>query len=173
LPKVINLREVREDYGNLLAYYQQVASANALLEKEPDQAFLAKVVGAADRWRSLDNDPTNPCQLAAGIFKTLGKAHLAWEYYTTPLSVRPNESTAWLTLAQTMSQEGELELADRAYAEAYDAEPTNAQVLWDRAMLLQQRGKSAAAQGIFRQIANGTWQPRFSWIQAEAQRYAN
>jgi tetratricopeptide (TPR) repeat protein len=171
LPKVINLQEVREDYGNLLAYYKQVADANALLERKPAEELIIKVVRTADRWRSLDTDPTAPCQAAAGILKTLGQADLAWQYYTTPLSQRPNEAAAWLKLAQTMSQQEEYELADRAYAEAYEAEPTNAQILWDRATLLQQRGRNEEARRIFRQIANGTWQPRFAWIQQEAQQY--
>jgi tetratricopeptide (TPR) repeat protein len=173
LPKVINLREVRNDYAGLLAYYREIACANIVLEKELSKDFLARVVRAVDRWRSLDTDPTTACHSAAVIFKMAGARDLAWDYYTTPLSLRPNEAGAWLTLAQTMSQEGEYDLADRAYAEAFDAEPTNAQILWDRAMLLQQRGKNAEARAIFRQIARGSWQPRFEWLRTQAEWYAN
>src|SRR5205823_234523 len=51
LPAVVDLQQIRADYGQLLMQYQQVANAVALLEKEPSAEFLAKVVRAADRWR--------------------------------------------------------------------------------------------------------------------------
>ena len=40
------------DRQHLLEQYQQVANAIALLEREPSKEFVAKVVRAADRWRS-------------------------------------------------------------------------------------------------------------------------
>jgi Flp pilus assembly protein TadD len=72
-----------------------------------------------------------------------------------------------------MKQEGEYDLADRAYAQAFETESTNAQILWDRAVLLQQSGKNAEARRLFRQIAQGTWQPRFEWLRQQAEPHAN
>jgi tetratricopeptide (TPR) repeat protein len=168
LPPVINLQTVREDHAALLTHYQALAAATKLLEKEPTRDFLARVVRAADRWRSLDNDGTAACQAAARIFQTVGAHDLAWDYYTTPLSQKPNEAEPWLSLAQQLRQDGDLALADKAYALAFEAEPTNAQILWDRATLLQEMGKTEQARAVYRQIADGTWQPRFSWIQTHA-----
>jgi hypothetical protein len=63
---------------------------------------------------------------------------------------------------------GNLDLADRAYTAAFEAEPTNAQLLWDRAQNLNQSGKTVAAQRLFRRLAEGKWQPRFQWLQTQA-----
>jgi tetratricopeptide (TPR) repeat protein len=168
LPAVINLRAVREDYGTLLNHYETLAVAAKLLEKEPSPDFQARVVRAADRWRPLDNDGTAACQAAGRILQTLGAHDLAWDYDTTPLSQKPFEADPWLILARQLRQDGDLASADKAFALAFEAEPTNAQILWDRAELLQEMGKSKQARKIYRQIADGTWQPRFSWIQRQA-----
>ena len=39
-------------------------------------------------------------------------------------------------------------LPDRAFAAAYAAEPTNAQILWDRALLLQQHADRGRFEGL-------------------------
>jgi thioredoxin-like negative regulator of GroEL len=67
-----------------------------------------------------------------------------------------------------MRQQGDFALADRAYAEAFAAEATNAQILWDRAQLLLQSGKTEEARKLFGQIADGQWQPRFQNLQQRA-----
>ena len=67
-----------------------------------------------------------------------------------------------------MSLKGELKLADRAYQAAYEAEPTNAQILWDRAQNLHQAGEIQSARRLFRQLADGIWPPRFQGIQTQA-----
>jgi tetratricopeptide (TPR) repeat protein len=130
--------------------------------------LIGGVVRAADRWRSLDTDSTAACQSAARVLSLLGAEELAWDYLTTPLSAKPNESAPWLLLSQTLVQQGDLTLADRAYAAACEAEPTNAQLLWDRAELLGQAGRREAAEELRRQIAEGTWQPRFQALQQRA-----
>jgi thioredoxin-like negative regulator of GroEL len=71
-------------------------------------------------------------------------------------------------LAQSLNREGNFALADQAYAAAFEAEPTNAQVLWDRAQNLQQAGRHAEAQKVLRQLAEGDWQPRFGWVKSQA-----
>ncbi|HXG09156.1 MAG TPA: VIT domain-containing protein [Gemmataceae bacterium] len=134
----------------------------------PSADLVRRTVRAADRWRALDRESGPPCQQAAKILKTLGVRELAWEYLTTPIGQRPNESAPWLGLARTLNQEGDLDLADLAYAAAFDAEPTNAQILWDRAQNLRQAGKEAEALQVLRRLADGKWQPRFNWLQAQA-----
>jgi tetratricopeptide (TPR) repeat protein len=167
LPDVINLQAVRADYGALLAHYQQVVEATATLQMPLPPDFAAKVIRAADRWRALDREGP-ACEVAAKILQSLGARDLAWDYRTTPIGLHPNEAAPWLTLAQALRSEGELAQADHAYTAAFEAEPTNAQVLWDRAQNLQQAGKQAEAQKVYRRLADGQWQPRFNGLQAQA-----
>jgi ferric-dicitrate binding protein FerR (iron transport regulator)/tetratricopeptide (TPR) repeat protein len=169
LPDVINLEEVRRDYGRLLEHYQSLARAVTALKIDPPRDLLAKTVRAADCWRALDRDEAGrPCDEAAAILRSLGAPELAWEYQTTPIANRPNESGPWLNLAQSLQREGDFALADRAFAAAFDAEPTNPQILWDRAQALRQAGQQAEARKMLRQIAEGDWQPRFAWVRSQA-----
>ncbi len=84
--------------------------------------------------------------------------------------MKPNEAAPWVDLAETLIGERQFELADRAYATAFEAEPTNAQILWDHAQLLEQWSHSTDAQKLYSQIATGAWQPRFDRLKREAQR---
>jgi ferric-dicitrate binding protein FerR (iron transport regulator) len=168
LPAVINLQQVRYEYGQLLNAYQQLVNATAMLEREAPKELVGKVVRAADRWRALDPDGTLACQSAARILKLLGQNELAWEYLTTPAALRPNEAAPFLQLAQALRYDGDGDLADRAYAMAFEREPTNAQILLERAQALQQVGKLVEARKVYRQIADGEWQPRFRWMQQQA-----
>ena len=151
-----------------MGHYQRLVDAMMTLQVTPPSDFAAKVLSAADRWRALDRDGAGACQAAASILRSLGERDLAWEYMTTPIGIQPNESGPWLNLAQTERGNGDFDLADRAYTAAFEAEPTNAQILWDRAQALQQSGKTAEARMLYRQIVERHWQPRFASIQAQA-----
>ncbi|HEY8504159.1 MAG TPA: tetratricopeptide repeat protein [Gemmataceae bacterium] len=173
LPPVINLEQVRNDYRRLLDHYEWLAQAVTSLDVEPPRDLLARTVRAADRWRALDPESSDVCERAARILRLVGDSEakeLAWDYLTTPIALRPNESDPWASLAQTLARRGDLRLADRAYEAAYQAEPTNAQLLWDRAENLRQLGDEAERRKVLRQIAAGDWQPRFQWLAAEAKR---
>lgn len=170
LPEVINLKEVRRDYEKLLEHYQKLADAMIVLKVRPPADFVARVERTADRWRALDRESTAACQSTARILQTLGETDLVWDYLTTPVALQPGESAPWLNLAQALSRKGDMELADRAFHAAFEAEPTNAQVLWDRAQSLLHAGKRAEAGQVLRQLAEGQWQPRFHWIQTQARR---
>jgi Flp pilus assembly protein TadD len=164
----VNVERIRADYGALLSRYQKLASAVATLDDSPPASLIGRVVRAADRWRSLDTEPTAACHAAARIFADLGAAEQAWDYLTTPLAAQPNEAAPWISLAEMLRQQGHVELADRAYASAFEAEPTNAQILWDRAQVLLQSGRGKEAQKLLRRIAEGDWQPRFEHLKSQA-----
>jgi ferric-dicitrate binding protein FerR (iron transport regulator)/tetratricopeptide (TPR) repeat protein len=168
VPEIIDLRRVRDDHATLLNHYRSLADSARALNVEPPADLVSRTIRAADRWRALDRESDTPCQSAAAILKTLGRHDLAWDYLTTPLGQKPNEADPWLRLAQTLSREGQPDLADRAYAAAFEAEPTNAQILWDRAQNLRQAGKTEEARRLMRQIADTDWQPRFRWIRGQA-----
>jgi ferric-dicitrate binding protein FerR (iron transport regulator)/tetratricopeptide (TPR) repeat protein len=175
LPEVVNLETIRGDYGRLLAHYRWLADAVRALNVAPPDDLLARTVRAADRWRMLDPEAANVCDQAASILKLVGGSQgeeLAWDYLTTPLALRPNESSPWLSLAQSLAREGRSELADRCYDAAFRAEPTNAQILWDRAQQLQRIGKVSEAREQMQHLAAGDWQPRFTWIKQQARQIA-
>jgi ferric-dicitrate binding protein FerR (iron transport regulator) len=168
LPKVINLQQVRQDYGTLLNHYQWLAGAVTMLKIETPTDLVVRTIRAADRWRALDRDNSQACDAAAKVLKTLGDRDSAWDYFTTPIGLRPNEAGPWRGLANTLSYQGDLDLADRAYRAAFEAEPTDAQLLWDRAQNLKRSGKLAEANKLLRQIVDDNWQPRFNWLKAQA-----
>jgi tetratricopeptide (TPR) repeat protein len=168
LPEVIDVEQVRRDYGKLLDHYQNLTETMLTLKVDPPAGFRARVIRTADRWRALDRDGDKACQAAARILQKLGDRDLGWDYMTTPVALKPNEAGPWLELAQALRRTGELELADRALRSACESEPTNADHLWERAENLRQQGKTAEALAVFRQIAEGRWQPRFQPTQARA-----
>jgi tetratricopeptide (TPR) repeat protein len=162
LPELVNLESIRSDYRTLLNHYLKIAEASASLQKSAPKEFLAKVIRIADRWRLIDPDAPEPSQLAGKIFHTLGERELAWDYWTTPIDQHPAESKPWIDLAETMKAEGDLERADRAFGLAFDAEPTNPEILWKRAQNLVRMSEPNRARQLYRQIADGTWQERFA-----------
>jgi tetratricopeptide (TPR) repeat protein len=169
-PAEIDLRRVREEYRELLRHYQRLAEAVEALPTNAPPNFTLTVMRAADRWRALDPQSTDACELAARVLRMRKETDLAWDYQTTPIALRPNEAQPWHDLAATLVRQGDLELADRAYQAAFDAEPTNAQILWDRAQNLRQMDRMQEAQDLLRKLAEEKWQPRFSWIQQQARR---
>ncbi|MBY0527099.1 MAG: FecR domain-containing protein [Gemmataceae bacterium] len=168
LPEVIDLKVVRRDYEKLLNHYKNLAEAMVALQVQPPADFRAKVIRTADRWRALDSDATTACQLAADVLQTLGERDLVWDYLTTPIGMRPAETGPWVSLAEKLQRKGDHDLADRAFAAAFAVEPTNAQLLWDRAHNLTQAGKHPEARSLLRELANGQWQPRFQGVQTQA-----
>lgn len=164
----VDLSQLRSDYGRLLGHYQWLARAAKAVHAPMPADLLPRTIRAADRWRSLDPEARQACDAAAEILKLLDEKELAWEYLTTPLGVQPHESSSWWQLAGNLRREGRLDLADLAYDAAYQADPINAQILWDRAESLKAGGKQAEAQKVMRQIADGQWHIRFAFIQSQA-----
>ena len=164
----VNLDWVRSEYGELLDRYSNLADAVAKPESAAADELVVDIVRTADQWRKLDNEVTAACNHAARILNKLGQKELAWDYLTTPLSLKPNEAAPWLNLAETLRDDDEFDLADRAYAAAFAAEPTNAEILWDHAQMLDQRGQSQRALQLYDQIAGHEWQPRFSSVRHQA-----
>src|SRR6516165_2291203 len=79
-PEWIDLEAVRRDYGSLLNHYAEVVRATATLGQKPPAALAAKVVRAADRWRSLDVDGALACGPAYQSLRGLPEPDLAWDY---------------------------------------------------------------------------------------------
>ena len=125
------------------------------LKLAPQPDFTDKVIAAADRWRALSPENDRPSTEAAAILAQLGDKTRAWDYRTTPLARKPHESGAIWALASSLVSDGDRDQADAAFQSAFDAEPTNPQILWDRADNLRRLGRTVAADGLVRQIAEG------------------
>ena len=126
------------------------AKAATLLNARPSNVFFVRstshgvgVVAEGLSWREGDEVILYELDHPAGVFP-------------------------WLNLAGNLRKQGELKLAAEAFSSAFAAEPTNAQILWDRAQNLRQLGKQQEATALVRRIAEGSWQPRFSGLQAQA-----
>jgi hypothetical protein len=150
--------------------YEKLATAIAATSQPATGELIANVVRAADRWRTLDADPTAACMSAAKILAQLGKEDLAWAYATTPMATSAIASPAavqsgsqnasespYATLAQQLSQRGEVALALRAYVAAESSHPRNAQLLWDHAQMHERHGRFAEARAISLRLAAGDW----------------
>lgn len=171
LPELFDVQPVRNDYGRLLGHYEWLADSAAALKVDPPKDLAARVVKAADRWRHLDPESTDVPNRAATILRKAGgagAADLAWDYVTTPLALKPTESGPWVSLAWSLRQEGNWRLADKCYEMAFKADPTNAQLLWDRAEHLRRQGQEAEGRALLRQLADKDWQPRFNGLKAQA-----
>jgi hypothetical protein len=167
-PAEVDPAAVRRDYATLLGQYAHLADALATLHQPPPPDFEKRVTAAADHWRALDVDGTPACLAAARIFKVVGKDEAAWDYLTTPLAARAGETTSALNLARGLSREGTTGLADRAYRLAAEADPMNAQVLWEQVQNLEQAGKRAEARQVLRRLAEGTWPEQYQELQRQA-----
>ena len=61
-----------------------------------------------------------------------------------------------------------LDLAELAYTEAFNAEETNAQILWDHAEMLEGAGRKSEARELYVQIAESKWGRAFHAVQNRA-----
>ena len=172
MPEVYSVEPIRRDYGELLGHYAWLAKASQNLKTPPPADLLSRTVKAATTVGGVsDPEAMSACdQAVPRFYSSIGgqrEADLAWDYLTTPLALRPNESQPWLGLAASATEEGDLALADSCYAAAFGAEPTNAQILWDRAKLLELRGEIAKSREVMNQLLAGDWQPRFDGLKLQ------
>jgi len=171
LPDRIDLEVVRREFGQLLRRYELLATAWRLVGTPASDQFAGNVMRAADQWRALDYGNKEAYDLTASVLMKVNETELAWGYLTTVLADYPNDALSWLDLAQMLRDREQYELADRAYATAFEITPTNARALWNRAHLLQKMGRTKQARELFRKIAEGKWTPQFEWLQTRAKLY--
>lgn len=166
--EVVNLARVREDYGELLGSYSELTRSLATLKLKAPDGFRDRVVRAADRWRAMDREQERACRLCSEVLRSLGERELAFDYLVTPVALRPGESSPWESLASDLVRQGDRDQADQAYRSAFERESTNAQILFDRAENLRKAGRMASARALYKQIAEGDWQPRFTALKQQA-----
>jgi ferric-dicitrate binding protein FerR (iron transport regulator) len=168
LPDVIDLESWRRDYGTLLGHYQRLAAASLVLHAPPPSDLAVRTIRAADRWRAHDPEATRACQTAATILQKLGFLDLAWEYWTTPAALQPEQWGSWQGLAQNLNRENQLDLANRAYAAASEREPENPLILWEWAENLRQGGRAGEGDVLLRRLAEDRGPEAFEAIRSQA-----
>jgi hypothetical protein len=167
-PEVIDLEAWRRDYGTLLGHYQRLAAGARAVHAAPPEDLAARTVRTADRWRAHDPEVTRACQEAANILKLLGRKNLAWEYLTTPAATQPDRNVSFHGMALTLSREGDLDLAERAYASVAEREPDNGLILWERAENLRQAGRAGDADALLKRLADEKGTEAFERIRNQA-----
>ncbi len=168
LPETIDLQSLRADYLSLFSAYSELLGAYRSTDAKPPADFVARVIKFGDRWRSVDPDPSQACQLVSQVLRDLGEVDRAWEYLTSPIALRPAEAEPYQKLAVALAANRDLALAEKAYAAAFAAEPSNAQLLMDRVIVLQQIGNHAEARKLLQKLLDGSWQPRFDNLKNQA-----
>ena len=86
LPDEVDIESIRKDYRRLLEQYRDAADLLAGAGPLERQRVVGRVVRAADRWRSIDQEIGDVCRLAADTLAPLGADDLAWDYLTSPLA---------------------------------------------------------------------------------------
>lgn len=159
---VVNLKTIRASYSKLMNRFEEVIDASATLQLPSPEELVARIVRAADQWRSIDDDDTQCCRMTAELLRKLNRRDLAWAYLTCPLANSAGEAGSWKTLAEELAKANEFELADLAWDRACNLQRTNPDLLLKHAELHRIRGNRRKSQRLLRQIINGDWQPRFS-----------
>ncbi len=167
-PDVIDVEKLRTVYTNLLTRFEKVIDASTTLQTAVPQDTFARIIRAADQWRSLEDDATTCCHLTARILAKLNQRDLAWNYLTTPLAGRSGESASWRTLAVNLTEQKQVELAVLAWSKAFEFEQTNPELLLSHAKMLAANGNAVASRQLLKQIVDSSWQPRYSRVQQQA-----
>ncbi len=170
LPEEVNLNLIRTDYGRLLGLFDQAAQSGPSSDPDFQAGRISRIVASADRWRSLDPQPAEPCRLAGAALARLGAVDLAWDYVTSPLATADQPPINWSDLASNFHQQGQYELADRAYGLAFKADPTNAEILWNRARARIESGRGSEARDLLQTLASGSWNSKYGAVQQQAKR---
>lgn len=168
LPELVDVAALRADYSHLFDRFQSLAELKLEQRKPLPDDFVNRISQAADAWRSVDPDPAPACHRAASLLQMIGLHADAWDYWTTSLVDMASSSEAWKNLAVVLAETGQVHRASQAWEEAFAAEPTDPELLWNHAILLREHQQSERAKKILTQIVSGKWQPRFEQYRSKA-----
>ena len=168
LPEEIELYDIRAEYSNLLELLGEAVESGPRYDADVRNRLVSSIVGAADRWRSLDPQSVEACRLAGTALARLGAVDLAWDYVTSPLADDVEPAPEWSNLAATYHHKGQYDLAQRAYELAIQADPANADLLWLQARTLIEAGHPAEARQRLELLTSGTWDPKYIHTQEQA-----
>ncbi len=162
LPEQVNSQEFQNGYVSLFDRYLKLAPRVSARKPAEVDEFAARVRKAAQRWMSIAPDDAVASEAAAKVFMMLGRWDTAWEYWTVPAAQAPDRSTVWQLMAQKLEQHHRVNEADSAWLRAIECEPTNPDLLEQRAALQGRLGQHGRERQLLDEIVTGKWQPRFA-----------
>jgi Tfp pilus assembly protein PilF len=165
-----DLSDLRRDFAWFLNLAQQCVNEQVNQHRSVPRTLLDGVMAIADQWRAVDLMDGEPCERAGRILRRAGERELAWSYVTSPADLQHGGAAAWLDLALRQHEQEDYDLAERAFAVAAALEPSNAEIVWERAVNHRAAGRRAAARTLFQQLAKGVWAERYRAFQLRAQR---
>ncbi|WP_240137675.1 tetratricopeptide repeat protein [Streptomyces sp. MUM 178J] len=133
------------------------------LADQPDDAVLTGYIGLnlrlfgrfdeAVQWseKALGIDGTNPTVWAfhGHVLRAAGKAEEARQAYEKGLSLRPGDASLKNMVGVCQTADGDLDAADRTFAEVIETEPTLLHAVINRGVVAQARGDYAQAEAFF------------------------
>jgi hypothetical protein len=139
-----SLDSLRRDCAWFLSLALKRVKELIVLRQAVPHDLLDRVMGIADRWRAVDPADWIPCDLAGRILRLAGERELAWGYLTTPAALSGGAATGWLELARQQHWERDYDLAERAFAVASSLDPSNTEIISERALNHRAAGRGEA-----------------------------
>jgi tetratricopeptide (TPR) repeat protein len=135
------------------------------LAPSPGKVALVDVFGAVEQWRREDPDNADVDLYAAAALYQLGLPEEAERQIYSVIDRRPGEGESWSVAATAIEKRGDFDRAAELWDRAIGVESTNPTWLVRKGQLLRARqapGDDRVARELFRRVADGKWQGRFS-----------
>lgn len=166
----LSLDDLRASFTRLLELRSRLAQPLALGGEQATErdAALARALAVADRWRVEDPDNPEIDRLCAQLLWSLDRPDEAWRQLASVIDRHGAEGEALAWVADALERGGDLQRADQVWARAIAVEPTDPLHRLRRAQNLIASGDETQARQLLAQIVDGDWQPRFSFVVAQA-----
>jgi ferric-dicitrate binding protein FerR (iron transport regulator)/tetratricopeptide (TPR) repeat protein len=162
----LTLDELRTGFARL--FELRARQARPLAGVTASGEALTKAMAVADRWRIEDPDNAEIDRLCAALLWSLDRDADAWRQLSSVIDRHPQEGEALAWLATALERSGELERADEVWMRAIRVEPTDPMHRLRRAQNLLTRELDDEAAKLLKEIREGEWQPRFSFVVHQA-----
>jgi hypothetical protein len=163
-----DLLSLRRDFDWFLSLSEQRVRELIAQHRSVPRELLDGVMAIADQWRAVDGMDVEPCDRAGSILRLAGARDLAWSYVTSPAVLQRGSAADWLELALRQHGQEDYDLAERAFVVAASLEPSNAEIIWERALNHRAVGRRDAARTLLRQLDKGTWAEKYREFQLRA-----
>jgi ferric-dicitrate binding protein FerR (iron transport regulator)/tetratricopeptide (TPR) repeat protein len=162
----LTLDELRTGFARL--FELRARQARPLAGAPANGEALAQALAVADRWRTEDPDNAEIDRVCAELLWSLDRDADAWRQLSSVIDRHPQEGEALAWLASALEHAGELERADQVWMRAIRVEPTDPIHRLRRAQNLLTREQDEEAAKLLKEIREGEWQPRFSFVVHQA-----
>ncbi|MBM4033878.1 MAG: hypothetical protein FJ291_19165 [Planctomycetes bacterium] len=158
LPDQLNVHAFRQRYEWLWGrYHAEATAAIAAKDKKRLERALAGAERTWNHWRQVDRDYPQMVEAMAHLQMAAGRREAAWLYLSSVMDEKPKDAATYQLLAAWFRGRGEREAAQGWLARAFECDTANPQWLFERAQVLDQIGRRAEAEKLYRQIIEGQW----------------